>query len=429
MINGTTLGDFCAAHGFGKRPVAGANNPAFARQCQELQFDLFGQVSLKTPLLVSLASDVYALKSLAAHREGNIVMSSWLKLGHISAQELANLRFAGRLEDLEACMSHVRGSMLQLDVLPDLGLEAAAQELDNGQISQALQNKHHVWWVHDAEERCIPLPAHQDWEKTKQERAPKALTVCQQAKYDQWLAHPQRDLLLDLSRCCRTNKGGKNVALISLRLSMLPEELQMRCDDTWKPLFVRQYMSAEEHPVVQDLPLGIQQPAPAHLLQPGLDSAPEPDGEDMEASEQGECEAEEGAAVPKASHGSGDYKHLLPKREGAPWSSSAHVMCVLCVCLHSVYNSINVQASGFNAWPCLELPPSSWYGIRRIQESFMKLGLSKPVSRRRINADFFIRTVSANTSEDSRSSSGGKALEECLEWAWARHKVWLDSAA
>ncbi|CAE6942344.1 unnamed protein product, partial [Symbiodinium sp. KB8] len=287
MINGTTLGDFCAAHGFGKRPVAGANNPAFARQCQELQFDLFGQVSLKTPLLVSLASDVYALKSLAAHREGNIVMSSWLKLGHISAQELANLRFAGRLEDLEACMSHVRGSMLQLDVLPDLGLEAAAQELDNGQISQALQNKHHVWWVHDAEERCIPLPAHQDWEKTKQERAPKALTVCQQAKYDQWLAHPQRDLLLDLSRCCRTNKGGKNVALISLRLSMLPEELQMRCDDTWKPLFVRQYMSAEEHPVVQDLPLGIQQPAPAHLLQPGLDSAPEPDGEDMEASEQG----------------------------------------------------------------------------------------------------------------------------------------------
>ena len=172
---------------------------------------------------------------------------------------------------------------------------------------------------------------HQDWEKTKQERAPKALTVCQQAKYDQWLAHPQRDLLLDLSRCCRTNKGGKNVALISLRLSMLPQELQMRCDATWKPLFVRQYMSAEEHPVVQDLPLGIQQPAPAHLLQPGLDSAPEPDGEDMEASEQGECEAGEGAAVPRASHGSGDYKHLLPKREGAPWSSSAHVMCVLCV--------------------------------------------------------------------------------------------------
>ena len=59
----------------------------------------------------------------------------------------------------------------------------------------------------------------------------------------------------------------------------------------------------------------------------------------------------------------------------------------------------------------------------------MKLGLSKPVSRRRVNADFFIPTVSGNTSEDSHSSSGGKALEECLEWAWARHKVWLDSAA
>ena len=122
-----------------RKATGGANNPAFARQYQELQFDLSGQVSLKTPLLVSLASDVYALKSLAAHRKGNIIMSSWLKLGYISAQELANLRFAGRLEDLEACMSHVRGSMealLQLDVLPDLGLEAAAQELDNGQISR-----------------------------------------------------------------------------------------------------------------------------------------------------------------------------------------------------------------------------------------------------------------------------------------------------
>ena len=61
-------------------------------------------------------------------------------------------------------MRHVRGSMesmealLQLDALPDLGLEAAAQDLENGQVTAAVAGKRHVWWLHDAEERCIPLP-------------------------------------------------------------------------------------------------------------------------------------------------------------------------------------------------------------------------------------------------------------------------------
>ena len=60
-----------------RKALGGANNPAFGRQHQDLQFDLEGEINMKCPLLVSLASDVYAMKALGQHRDGNVIMSAW----------------------------------------------------------------------------------------------------------------------------------------------------------------------------------------------------------------------------------------------------------------------------------------------------------------------------------------------------------------
>ena len=118
-----------------RKALGGTNNPAFGRQYAELDFDLHREVNMKAPLLVSLAADVYALKALSEHRRSNIIMSAWLKLGYISSQELADLKFDGDLAELASVMEHAKRSMaalLQLDVLPELGLDKAAQELDTG---------------------------------------------------------------------------------------------------------------------------------------------------------------------------------------------------------------------------------------------------------------------------------------------------------
>ena len=79
-----------------RKALGGANNPAFGRQYQGLEFDLEGEINMnQCPLLVSLASDVYALKALSQHRDGNVSMSAWHTLGYVSAEELAKLRFTG----------------------------------------------------------------------------------------------------------------------------------------------------------------------------------------------------------------------------------------------------------------------------------------------------------------------------------------------
>ena len=185
-----------------RKALGGANNPAFGRQYQDLEFDLDGEINMKCPLLVSLASDVYALKALSQHRQGNIIMSAWHKLGYVSAEELAKLRFDGDMDAFAASMSHVQGSMrrlLNLDVLPDLGLDAAAKDLDSSILATALQAKRHVWWIHDEADRCLPLPSwtnrplelvimawvkeRQGWDRLLQERGDKGFTAQQQAKY------------------------------------------------------------------------------------------------------------------------------------------------------------------------------------------------------------------------------------------------------
>ena len=77
---------------------------------------------MKSNLMVSFASDIYALKALAAHRNGNVVCSAWRKLGYISFAELAAAKCQGDEAALTEAMVDVRGSMttlLNLDVLPD----------------------------------------------------------------------------------------------------------------------------------------------------------------------------------------------------------------------------------------------------------------------------------------------------------------------
>ena len=208
-----------------------------------LEFDLDGEINMKCPLLVSLASDVYALKALSQHRQGNIIMSAWHKLGYVSAEELAKLRFDGDMEDaFAASMSHVQGSMrrlLNLDVLPDLGLDAAAKDLDSSILATALQAKRHVWWIHDEADRCLPLPSwtnrplelvimawvkeRQGWDRLLQERGDKGFTAQQQAKY--------AGVLLDMELQMGASQAKKGIIMLSLSLSMVPEELRI----CWKP--------------------------------------------------------------------------------------------------------------------------------------------------------------------------------------------------
>ncbi|CAE7795057.1 unnamed protein product, partial [Symbiodinium necroappetens] len=142
-----------------RKALGGANNLAFGRQHQDLQFDLEGEINMQCPLLVSLASDVYAMKALGQHRDGNVSLA---QIGlYVSAEELAKLCFDGGMDAVATAMSHVQGSMstlFNLDVLPELGLEAAAQDLDSSVVGTALHSKRHVWWIHDEADRCLPLP-------------------------------------------------------------------------------------------------------------------------------------------------------------------------------------------------------------------------------------------------------------------------------
>ena len=127
--NGIKCGAFSAAPGFARQSAAPTTLQAFGRQYADLEFDLQGEVNLKRSLMVSLASDIYALKAL-------VIMFAWLKLGCITPEELPALHFEGNMDAIQASMKHTRGSkaLLQLDMLTDLGLEAATQELDNGHI-------------------------------------------------------------------------------------------------------------------------------------------------------------------------------------------------------------------------------------------------------------------------------------------------------
>ena len=191
---GTTHGGSCAEPGCGK-PWGTRTTPCTA--APKVQFDLRGEVQTHCPLMVSLQADVYALQCLRQHRSGNIIMAEWHRLGYIDVEELAKLKFGGDCGEPEAALSHVPRSMatlLNLDALPDLGLEAAAEELDNSKVLDALSGCKHVRWFHDLEDLCLPpwlntaleiriaqwVKEHQGWEETLQKREDKGFTGAQQ---------------------------------------------------------------------------------------------------------------------------------------------------------------------------------------------------------------------------------------------------------
>ena len=86
--------------------------------------------------MTSLHADVYALEALRQHRCGNIIMSAWHRLGYVTAQELADLKFQGDLSQLEEALAaaHVKGSMtalINLEQLPNLKLAEENRGMKN----------------------------------------------------------------------------------------------------------------------------------------------------------------------------------------------------------------------------------------------------------------------------------------------------------
>ena len=352
------------------RKAVGSGNPAYGRTLEEAQFDLRGEICTTCPWMTSLQADVYALQALRNHRHGNIIMSAWHRLGYIDLSELARLNFAGDEVAAEAAMEQARGSMatlINLDVLPHLNLEEAARELDAQQLATALHGKKHVWWHHDSDERCAPLPQwlnpalelsmqarvkeHQKWQEEIASRGNKGLTAKATTRYEQWKANPTRAIVVDLKREQGLGNGArpnKFCRAIHVRMAMNPEDLGIQVGDTVRTLFVRQYLDGEQFPATPQV-----DPAILHVLQgDACDAAEEEEDdeadwgqplEEMEhaageplgrAAPQEVAEAQEvewdcvwvaggnrerclvHGVEKRYDHGSGEYQRLLPPREG-----------------------------------------------------------------------------------------------------------------
>ncbi|CAE7395084.1 unnamed protein product, partial [Symbiodinium sp. CCMP2456] len=141
------------------------------------------------------------------------------------------MNFAGDVPAAEEAMQHARGSMaalINLDVLPSLSLAEAAKDLDSQEVANALAGKKHVWWHHDSDDHCTPLPQwvntslefaimeyvkeHQKWQAQIAARGGKGLTAAASAKYEAWKGNPYRILLLDPARKAALGKGERATA-------------------------------------------------------------------------------------------------------------------------------------------------------------------------------------------------------------------------
>ena len=117
-------------------------------------------------------------------------------------------------------MAHVRGSMttlLNLDVLPDLELEKPPQSWTLPWWP-AVSDKQHVWWAHNTDDCCVPLPEWlnrplefailkwvkewQGWEAVKFQRGHKGLTATQLKRYDARRVDRERAILLNVAQRC-----------------------------------------------------------------------------------------------------------------------------------------------------------------------------------------------------------------------------------
>ena len=137
----------------------------------------------------------------------------------------AKMNFVGDVAAAEEAMQPVRGSMsalINLDVLPSLNLEEAAKDLDSQEVANALAGNKHVWWHHDSDDDCTPLPQrvnasmefavmeyvkeHQKWQAqiaARAARGGKGLTAAAKARPEAWKGNP----LLDPARKATLSKG------------------------------------------------------------------------------------------------------------------------------------------------------------------------------------------------------------------------------
>ena len=94
-------------------------------------------------------------------------------------------------------------------------------------------------WLNRPLEFLIMEWVNEPWDKSIHERNGKPLTCAQQSKYDAWRAKPERNLLVDLGRQCQATKPSKQVRVVTLRMSMQPEELGVWCGGNYRAIFVR----------------------------------------------------------------------------------------------------------------------------------------------------------------------------------------------
>ena len=117
----------------------------------------------------------------------------------------------------------------------------------------------------------------------------------------------------------------KGIIMLSLALSMVLEELRILSQNCCFPLFVRQYVEGEAHPEASVIPECVQikpvlpaAPLPHEVLEPELaEEVEENDDAAVLAPDNGLPPSDAPVAGgPKLKHGSEEYKHLLPDREG-----------------------------------------------------------------------------------------------------------------
>lgn len=80
-----------------------SDNPGLSSP-KDFKFANDGSVVARVTLEQSLKSDIYAMKSIAEHRNGCLVMNAWLRTGYITNQQMADMRYNGSLEDLSKDM-------------------------------------------------------------------------------------------------------------------------------------------------------------------------------------------------------------------------------------------------------------------------------------------------------------------------------------
>ncbi|CAE7908485.1 unnamed protein product [Symbiodinium microadriaticum] len=180
-----------------------------------------------------------------------------------------------------------------------------------------------MWWIHDEADRCLTLPAWTNrpvelaimsWVKNKARMGSHAAgawrqgTTQQQARHDAWLGKPPCDVLLDLDLQTQAThaKNGSHHAEFSI--TMVPDELRILCRNAWQPLFIRQYVACETHPVTLVVPGCVQMKRRRRREE--ADAAVEQDVPGVPLHDPAVC------GGPKQKHHNEEYKHISLESPG-----------------------------------------------------------------------------------------------------------------